>query len=49
LLRLAHKFYADDGLYEKFVKPFNHAQKKFDFDAYVAEVAQVTWSDDVIQ
>ena len=49
LLRLAHKFYADDGLYEKFVKPFNHAQKQFDFDAYVAEVAQVTWSDDVIQ
>jgi ATP synthase F1 complex assembly factor 1 len=49
LIRLCHKFYADDALYEKFVKPFNHAQKNFDFDAFTAEVAKVTWSDDVIR
>ena len=49
LLRLCHRFYADDALFEKFVKPFNHAQKNFDFDALVEEVAKRTWSDDVIQ
>ena len=49
LLRLCHRFYADDALFEKFVKPFNHAQKKFDFDALVGEVAKRTWSDEVIQ
>ena len=49
LVRLCHLFYAEDALYEKFVKSFNHAQKKFDFDALVAEVAKRTWSDDIIQ
>lgn len=49
LVRLSHIFYGDDELYEKFVKPFNHKQKDFDFDGLVAEVSQRTWGDDVIQ
>ncbi len=49
LIRLCHAFYADDALFAKFVKPFNHAQSKFDFDALVAETAKRTWSDDIIQ
>lgn len=49
LVRLCHIFYGDDELYEKFVKPFNHKQKDFDFDGLVAEVSQRTWGDDVIQ
>ena len=39
LVRLCHIFYGDDELYEKFVKPFNHKQKDFDFDGLVAEGA----------
>jgi ATP synthase F1 complex assembly factor 1 len=49
LVRLCHIFYGDDELYEKFVKPFNHKQKDFDFDSLVAEVSRRTWGDDVIQ
>jgi len=49
LVRLCHLFYEDDALFEKFVKPFNHAQKKFDFDALVGEVAKRTWNDEIIQ
>ena len=49
LVRLCHAFYADDELYEKFVKKFNHDQKAFDFDALVAEAAKLTWTDAVIQ
>jgi hypothetical protein len=48
-VRLCNIFYGDDELYEKFVKPFNHKQKDFDFDGLVAEVSQRTWGDDVIQ
>ena len=49
LVRLCHAFYADDTLFEKFVKPFNHAQNKFDFDTLVGEVAKRTWNDEIIQ
>jgi ATP synthase F1 complex assembly factor 1 len=49
LVRLCHTFYADDELYDKYVKRFNHNQKAFDFDALVAEVAKLTWTDAVIQ
>ena len=46
LVRLCHTFYAEDDLYEKFVKPFNHNQKDFDFDAMVLKVRDLTWSDE---
>lgn len=49
LVRLCHAFYVDDELYTKFVMRFNHDQKAFDFDALVAEVAKLTWTDAVIQ
>lgn len=49
LIRLCHMFYADGDLYDRFVKRFNHNQKDFDFDALVAEVAKLSWSDAVIQ
>ena len=49
LVRLCHAFYADDELYEMFVKRFNHDQKAFDFDALVADVAKLTWMDAMIQ